>query len=255
MGMIDLNKKYDKFVTFGCSYSNGHELGITGSWGFIFSKLLNCKHYNYAFNGSSNNLIMNNVIKFCESNNLENIAIGVQWSEWSRRELWSETEKTYKSFNLPTLEMGNFTEEKSPDMFFIKKHQEFFSSIWFDYKENILRTIQSMILIKNYLENKNIDFVMFEGLGSILDMFYPNKEQYSGHNDLTLLSDEFKLSILNHKCFFSKLGDMRTLMKPHSLYENINDGHPNPKFLEWWCLEMYNDIKEKYENNSNWRNM
>jgi hypothetical protein len=41
-------------------------------------------------------------------------------------------------------------------------------------------------------------------------------------------------------------------MKIHPLYEDINDGHPNPKFLEWWCLEMYNDIKEKYEKtNSN----
>ena len=108
-----------------------------------------------------------------------------------------------------------------------------------------------MILTKNYLDNKNIDYVMFEGLGSILDMFYPNKEDISSHNDLVLLSDVFKLSILNDKCFFNKLGDMRTLMKTHPLYEDINDGHPNPKFLEWWCLEMYNDIKVKYENNSN----
>ena len=53
--------------------------------------------------------------------------------------------------------------------------------------------------------------------------------------------------ILNDKCNFSKLGDMRSLMKNHPLYENINDGHPNPKFLEWWCLEMYNDIKQKNE--------
>ena len=82
-------------------------------------------------------------------------------------------------------------------------------------------------------------------------MFYPNKEHASCHNDLTLLSDEFKLSILNDKCFFNKLGDMRTLMKTHPLYEDINDGHPNPKFLEWWCLEMYNDIKQKYGKTNN----
>jgi hypothetical protein len=33
----------DKFVTFGCSYSNGHKIGETGSWGYHLSKLLNCK--------------------------------------------------------------------------------------------------------------------------------------------------------------------------------------------------------------------
>ena len=40
MSLIDPHKKYDKFVTFGCSYSNGHELGVTGSWGYVFSKLI-----------------------------------------------------------------------------------------------------------------------------------------------------------------------------------------------------------------------
>jgi hypothetical protein len=47
MPLINLNKKYDKFVTFGCSYSNGHKIGETGSWGYHLSKLLNCEHYNY----------------------------------------------------------------------------------------------------------------------------------------------------------------------------------------------------------------
>ena len=251
MSLIDPHKKYDKFVTFGCSYSNGHKLGVTGSWGYVFSKLIDCEHYNYGFNGSSNNLIMNNVIKFCESNKLENVAIGVQWSEWSRREIWDESKKTYNSFNVATIEQLDLKRNNLDKLLFIKENQEFFISLWFDYQENILRTIQSMILTKNYLDNKNIDYVMFEGLGSILDMFYPNKEDISSHNDLVLLSDVFKLSILNDKCFFNKLGDMRTLMKTHPLYEDINDGHPNPKFLEWWCLEMYNDIKVKYENNSN----
>jgi hypothetical protein len=252
MSLIDLNKKYDKFVTFGCSYSNGHKIGETGSWGYHLSKLLNCEHYNYGFNGSSNNLIMDNVVKFCESNDTSNVCLGVQWSEWSRREFWVESEMKYKSFNVPSLERLESMKNDSPELYFFRDNQDFFVSLWFDYKENILRTIQSMILTKNYLDNKNIDYVMFEGLGSILDMFYPNKEHISGHNDLVLLSDEFKLKILNDMCFFNKLGDMRTLMKIHPLYEDINDGHPNPKFLEWWCLEMYNDIKVKYEKtNSN----
>ena len=252
MSLIDFNKKYDKFVTFGCSYSNGHLIGETGSWGHHFSKLLDCEHYNYGFNGSSNNLIMSNVIKFCESNDTNNVALGVQWSEWSRREFWVESERRYKSFNIPALDQLELMKNESSELYFIREHQEFFASLWFDYAENILRTIQSMITLKNYLENRNIDYVMFEGLGSILDMFYPNKEQISGHNDLTLLSDEFKLSILNDQSFFKKFGDMRNHMKSHPLYEDINDGHPNPKFLEWWCLEMYNDIKQKYgKTNSN----
>lgn len=252
MSLIDPHKKYKRLVTFGCSYSTGHKIGETGSWGYHLSKVLNCEHYNYGFNGSSNNLIMNNVVKFCESNDTNNVCLGVQWSEWSRREIWDESKKMYNSFNVATIEQLELKRNNLDKLLFIKENQEFFISLWFDYQENILRTIQSMILTKNYLDNKNIDYVMFEGLGSILDMFYPNKEDISSHNDLVLLSDVFKLSILNDKCFFNKLGDMRTLMKTHPLYEDINDGHPNPKFLEWWCLEMYNDIKEKYgKTNSN----
>jgi hypothetical protein len=104
MSLIDLNKKYDRFVTFGCSFTHGHFLGEEGSWGFQLSKLLNCDHINRGAGGSSNYVIMNKVLKYCETNDMANSCVGVQFSEYSRREVWSKDEKRYFVFNLGTLD-------------------------------------------------------------------------------------------------------------------------------------------------------
>jgi hypothetical protein len=84
-----------------------------------------------------------------------------------------------------------------------KDNIDIFLPMWFDNQENILRTIHSIILLKNYLKSKNIDFIMFEGLGSILDEYYPS----SNHNlndESILLKDEFKLKLFEDIEFFKR---------------------------------------------------
>jgi hypothetical protein len=53
-------------------------------------------------------------------------------------------------------------------MYFIKENKDFFQSIWWEDNENVIRAINFMLMAKSYLISKNIDFVMFEGIGSIL---------------------------------------------------------------------------------------
>ena len=115
--------------------------------------------------------------------------------------------------------------------------------MWFDDNENILRTITSILTVKNYLENKNIDFVMFEGIGTIAD---ENTNVFTLDKYNKLLSKTYINSILNDKTFFNKYGPMQPFLFSHPLFDpNENDVHPNIEFAKWWADEMYEDIKNK----------
>lgn len=249
MTLIKTDKKYDNLVTFGCSFTHGHFSGEEGSWGFQLSQLLNCNHINRGAGGSSNYAIMNKVIKYCETNDMTNSCVGIQWSEITRREVWSEEQKRYVVFNLSTLELYDKNKPSAIPLDIDKlfKNREFFEPMWFDLEENIVRTITSIILIKNYLKSKNIDFIMFEGIGSIKDNFYPfelNDGLQNFEDDRILLKTRIRDEILNDKTFFVKYGPMMPFMFNHDLFDsNENGGHPNTNFVKWWVKEMYEHIK------------
>lgn len=249
MGLIKTNKQYDNLITFGCSFTQGHFLGERGSWGFQLAKLLDCNHINRGAGGSSNYSIMNKVIKYCETNDMTNSCVGVQWSEITRREVWSEEQKKYVVFNLNTLKL--YDENKPPSVPFdinkLFKNKEFFEPIWFDLEENTIRTIQSIILLKNYLLSKNIDFIMYEGIGSITDQFYPYNNDFpivNFEDDRILLKNNIRENIILDKTFFTKYGPMMPFMLAHPLFDyDENDGHPSMEFIKWWIKEMYEYIK------------
>ena len=246
MCLINPNKKYDRLVTFGCSFTEGWLYKEQGTWGDFLSQNLGCNHVNRGGGSSSNFSILNNVLRYCETEDVDNICVGVQWSEWSRRELWIESQKRYFTFNLATVTDVNFNPNQNPELVKFKDNIDIFLPIWFDNQENILRTIHSMILLKNYLKSKNIDYVMFEGLGSILDEFYPSKD-FNINDDSILLKDQFKLKLFDDVEFFKKYGDMRTYMRKSDLVDDSEFGHPPPRYAKWWSDEIYSYLKETYE--------
>jgi hypothetical protein len=248
MALINPNKKYKKLITFGCSFTQGHLLGETGSWGYQLSKLLGCEHVNKGGGGSSTPSIVQKLLKYCETNDRTECCVGIQWSEKNRREMWEKSTQKYVTFNSVTIEHVDVHNDKE-EFVFIKNNLNFFLDTMFDDKENVLRTLNSIILSKNYLISKNINFIMFEGIGSILDVPHKIDKNYDDNtnhiNDLFLLDDDFKRELLNDVTFFKKYGAMSPFMLTHKLFENnINDGHPNLSFLIWWVNEMYNYLKE-----------
>lgn len=242
----------------------GHLLGEEGSWGYSLSKLLDCEHVNKGGGGSNTN-IFNNVVNYCENNDMSNSCVGIQWSEITRREYWDEKNSMYY-----TLGMGTFADEHQilkretkfyDSLSFIKDNQVFFGSIWFNLSECTLRTVIAMVSAKAYLKSKNIDFIMFEGINSIKNInssFYPEGHQtdiYPNHpnesNNFGLISDKVKMSILNDDTFYSELGDWMNAMHNHADYdEKLNDGHPNQEIVDWWAGNLYSHIKNIENKNS-----
>jgi hypothetical protein len=256
MGLINPNKKYKKLITVGCSFTYGHNTRAQGTWGSFLSDLLDCEHETWSNSGSSNTCILNNVVNYCETQDLNGICIGIQWSEFTRREVWSMNNKSYMSFTATGL-LDKKYEIPNVDISCFRENMDSFLSVWFDYKENILRTIYNMFLVKNYLESKKVDFIMFEGLGSILDMYYPSIEIENmekddvGQRELSMLKDNVKLKIFEDVTFFKKYGTMQKSMQNSHLYdESLNEGHPNIEFCKWWSKEIHNYLVENNVNST-----
>jgi len=177
---------------------------------------------------------------------MSNSCVGIQFSERNRREMWSSDTNSYETFNLSTVEINN-ENFLTKNLKFIKNNLEFFGDIWFNDGENLLRTTIAMLLIKGYLESKNIDFIMFEGISTISDDLKLGKIRMSTtyHRYGELLEKNFRSKILTDKTFFTKYGPMQPFNRTHPLYDKIiNAGHPNSEFIKWWVDEMYEHIKD-----------
>jgi hypothetical protein len=238
MGLINTDKKYKSLSTFGCSYTTGFLLGDKGSWGFHLAELLNCKHNNLG-GGQSNPNILNGIIRYCETNDMTDCCVGIEWSEVTRREVWDKEKQKYNIFGV-----NNFDKVENHKPFINEDNLEFFTSIWFDLNENILRTVNSIILAKSYLQSKNIDFIMFEGINSIMDVKRKKSNYDIGQEinliETILLNDEYKMSLLNDVTFFNKFGNWHQAMFKNPLFDSKkNRGHPNMEIVKWWAKEIY----------------
>jgi hypothetical protein len=250
MGLINPSKKYKSLLVCGCSFTQGGDFTKDYSWGDSLAKRLGCEKIPVGMAGSSNYTIMSQCISYCENNDMTDICVGIQWSQSVRREVWNRDDKFYnvvnsdifkgQTYSIPWVEF----EDKS----IFEKNEKFFNSIWWDYQENILRTIHYMILVKNYLIAKNIDFVMFEGIGSIMD-FLPDYEEGKNSimSSLRLFNPNVRKNILNDSTFFSDLGDMFGAMNKHKDFDsNENGGHPTYPICEWWADNLITYMNEKH---------
>lgn len=241
MALISSKKQYKKLITFGCSYTAGFNLGEKAAWGYHLSQLLGCEHFNMGGCQTNYNIFVD-LLDYCEKNDMTDCCVGIQFTDVSRREYWDMEQKKYHSFGLGELKSfgGNV------DTYYngvIDKNLEFFDKIWYQRDENLLRTIHSILICKNYLENHNIDFIMFEGIHSIMEVWFEKKEGLLFRNQMGLTSMEYRQSLLNDVTFFTELGDLHKTQQSHPDYntdENIT--HPSVGVVKWWTQAMYDYI-------------
>lgn len=233
--LINPNKKYSKLVTVGCSYTNGFLKGKEAQWGEYLASHLGCEHIVLGTNASSNYFSYNKILNYCERETDNNFCVGIQLSELSRREIWLESIDDYKAFNLSTIQLGNTDIE---ELKFIKEHISFFSKVFFNENDMVWRTILSIISVVSYLREKGIDFIIFEGIGSIMDL------DTSNYN--FPIDTQSKNNLFEYPEFFNRYIDLDNHMKTHELFNQDNGGHPNSEYIQWWSSEMYDYMLEYY---------
>lgn len=242
MGLINPTKQYKKLVTFGCSFTTGFMLKNEGSWGQHLSERMGCEHINKG-GSQSNTKMVTDLIAYCETRDMTDCCVGIQLSQPIRREFWDDKINSYSTHPVEKI-YGDYQDGSSKN--FMDDNLPFYMSIWFDPNENILRTINSIVLMKSYLNSRNIDFIMFEGIHSIMDI--PHTDDIKTDGTLSslsvyLLNDTYKQSLLDDITFFNTLGDWFTAMESHPLHNtDINEYHPSMGVVKWWVDEMYNYI-------------
>lgn len=241
MSLIRLDQKYDEFYSLGCSFTTGFMEGSTKSWGYYFAQKIGANPNVVARDGAGNYMLMFDIMKICEMNKGKKIAIGIQLTERNRREIWIKDTSTYHSFNYATLTI-NKKNNVDKELHFLKDNLKEISHIFFDDFENYLRTLTSVIMIKNYLENKGVDYIIFEGMTAISD--YKDLRKNLPQHMKNYVSDELVGDIVNSPTFFKKYGPMQPFCRTHELYDvNKNGGHPNSDFIKWWVDEMIEHIR------------
>jgi hypothetical protein len=232
-------KKYDLVIGTGCSFMNGDAiLDKDGSFDGhnhnptkYLSDKLNCEGINLAQSGSSNDHMFSRIIEYIEKNDLSNkkVLVLIGLSELARmyfkkgsdlhpHHLTNESKVDYER-NARKHFLGDVEGLES----FVKFHMtHIFDTKFFEYKLG-----QQIILLKNYFENKGIDFIIFNSLNghlnleSILDdkntLLFDNNEKIWYFS--LKRTHEKEIGIFNNK-------KTRSPLPPHGRY--FCNGHPSP---------------------------
>jgi hypothetical protein len=257
-------KQYKKFVSFGCSFTEGHHLADDKvAWGDSLASKLDIPHINCGEGGSSNEQIFNKIVSTIENPNFSHsdILVGIQLSEVMRFQLWCSRTKSYWSSHLEHfIHDWEDIDEWGMDKHifkFARKHKEAITSLYGETQEHVYNTVKGLVMITSYLKSKGIDFFVFEGMNSFLDKGLENDFPKFLEDGITKLEspphfipfveEDFKKSLYNSKWFYTERGAMNYDMWEHPLYDGKeNDEHPNPAFANDWSNSLIKWLESKW---------
>lgn len=141
----------NKILTVGCSHTEGSE--CTTNWPTEFGILAQCEVVNLAQGGASNYSILNKTVQYLETNNADAVIIS-----------WTTLERFQFAFNGRVVDysLHKRDKDKGPlDNFF-----RFADLNMADWRYGKTVTELYILLLQNYLENKNIPYVFFNMFNS-----------------------------------------------------------------------------------------
>jgi len=171
-------------ITAGCSYSQVPNRDVT--WPFHLNKHLNPKEIHYLGQGAAGNGIISRktlyaVTKALEKYKPEEILVGVMWSGFDRREIYSR-----KSLDCNRIEYGNNTDAyANPTKIVDLKNRNYYiiNKNWDDYltvnfmkyaytdEDSLMVTLEHVLRVQTFLKLHNINYFMTEYDFDCLDKF------------------------------------------------------------------------------------
>jgi hypothetical protein len=264
-------------IVGGCSFTEGHNLGKDGSWGYWLANKTGQTLHNLGKGGVGNEFITQKVLSFLISNS--NIAkdsiVMIAWTEPTRQMVFFEPQFGLGCFH--TMQPEDFSggnqnsELWKGDILtphgWVMKHKDslwpFFSSLSYC----VFKTYLSMITLKSYLESNNIPYIFFDAINPtkvIVDKSlrefkiqkYPNRPEYSvepiGDFESIINNDNIKyIYDENYISFDGMTMDEWLWRDGETLFQiltNGNDGHPNEiasKQLADYILKEYEGLYNK----------
>jgi len=214
--------RYDNLLVSGCSFTfNNHNEEIC-TWPYFLQEYANLNVLDCSQSGAGSNHIFNSIVNEIESNKTitnQNTLVVIMWSGLTRTDVIATNEITkdwhfMSNYNFndvySTLSIFNDTDDRS-----------LLGDLCRDYKKlvtfdaQVYESLLKVIALKNYLENKNFDFVFVNWMDQTEDLNLVD----------TSLVNKFNECIVNIKS-----------LDNYALENNIQeeDGHPKPIAHKEW---------------------
>jgi hypothetical protein len=233
-------KKYDLVIGTGCSFMNGdaiYDKKMKGIGNLLhtptkyLSDQFQCDYVNLAQSGSSNDHMFSRIIDYIENNDLINkkVFVLIGLSELARLYLkkGSDLHPHHLSNGSKVDYERNARKHFLGDVKGIESFVKFYMTHIFDNTFFEYKLGQQIILLKNYFENKGIDFIIFNALNGHL-----NLESILDEKNTFLFDNNEKIWYISlketHEKEIGNFNDIegRSPIPPHGRY--FCNGHPSP---------------------------
>lgn len=272
-------------IVCGCSFTRGHFLPETETWGGYTANKMNLKLHNIATGGMGNEWITHRVISYFLNNNelLKNSIVMIGWSEASRLMGIFENVNGYNE--LVTICPQDFYDDafgikrriEWPDTNdryhgYVKNNHKYLGKFFSSFAYCLYKTYYSIYILKQFLESNNIPYLFFDAIGKLElesikwvgndtpEHCYDYSLKYLNHNNkLTeiieavpewmienILNDKVSTQIFNTPNYITFNGmSMLTYMFDYG-YDKLTEGNPgHPNEI---AADLFSDlIIKEYE--------
>lgn len=201
-------------IVCGCSFTKGHNLPKTESWGGYVAKKLDLNLHNIAIGGMGNEFISNRVISYFLNNEelKNNSVVMIGWSETTRLTGVFENGNGYieRSTIRPQDFLDNefgihgrnhWSSDEENYHGYVKKNHKYLRRFFSSFAYCVYKTYFAIHTLKHYLESNNIPYIFFDAINrsklESIEIVDINKRplshriQYMGINNNILEIEEF----------------------------------------------------------------
>jgi hypothetical protein len=169
----------ENLIVCGCSFTKGHFLPETETWGGYTANKLNLQLHNIATGGMGNEWISQKVISYFLNNKelLQNSIVMIGWSEPLRLMGTFEHENGYNE--LVTICPQDFYDgydgkarrKNWPDDYryhgYVKRNYKYLSKFFSSFPFCLYKSYYSIYVLKQFLESNNIPYLFFDAINKI----------------------------------------------------------------------------------------
>jgi hypothetical protein len=226
-------------IVCGDSFTEGHDMGETASWAYWIADTLNLKLKNLASGGMSNEWISLQTITFLQKNPelWDSSVVIIAWTEMMRQMIHFDDMGGKIGKWIWSAQPNDFISDDCGDDtpgYWIYKHRDALYPFFSDLNWALMKTYQSMLMVKTFCDSKGIPYMFFDAVNDN-KLYFENDKVYI--RDYKFEKEEFNLD--NSLNFVKSIVDKNMVdLLFDEKYVDV-DGTPILQFIHKWGDERY----------------
>ena len=224
-----MEKKY--LIACGDSFTEGHDIGETGSWAYWTSESLGLELINLASGGMSNEWITMRTLSYLQQNKnrWNDSVVMIGWTEMMRQMTFFD--------DLGKTKIGKWVWSAQPNDFicddwgedtpgeWMYKHRKSLYPFFSNLPWALMKTYTSIMILKTFLDSNNIPYLFFDAVNDN-KLYYENGETY-------LRNYEFKKELFDVKADHDEVGHIVNEKMVDYLFDEKYVTINNTTLLHW----------------------